>query len=66
MAWTIRQHSNGAIDCAGAALVQAARPAELDNELLAVINNWRGFHAYPHYYLDTSAFIEAIHVATGE
>jgi ppGpp synthetase/RelA/SpoT-type nucleotidyltranferase len=47
MAWTIRQHSKGAIDRAGAALAKAENPAEIGNADLAVINNWRACHAYP-------------------
>jgi hypothetical protein len=47
MAWTTKLYSKGAIDRAGAALVAAGHSAELGNDLLGVINNWRACHAYP-------------------
>jgi hypothetical protein len=47
MAWAVREFSKSHIDRAGATLVDSAATPADRQAALAVVNNWRGCHAFP-------------------
>lgn len=48
MAWAVREHSKGEIDRAGEALKNLSGDDLVhEEEVLAVVNNWRSCHGYP-------------------
>ena len=45
--WAVPEHSRGAVDRAGASLIDPGASAQERREAIAVMNNWRSAHAFP-------------------